>query len=272
MFSKGDFLVKSFDCLVKGFMGRKCWIRRKCWLPAFFSYPQCFHEPCFFWGKLIKIGNDCLSMADTCTILWHALARPVHASAQTSHNLAWSVCKPVVPCWDKTFEMFKILVMTKFCDRVVNYAQTVREHQNDEVGCVAVCAMPWLSQTATKSSRKAHFEFTSISQAVHEQFTTTAQQWRLRQCMGIYRASWTLLAIPEIASKETTYITETTCHLKQSRKNGMTSHDKNVAKSHASVSLALKVLGPYSPTIFQNILCLFLQDFVTLNVTQLLIG
>ena len=30
--------------------------------------------------------------------------------------------------------------------------------------------------------------------------------------------------------------------------------------------------GPYSPTILENILCLFLQDFVHLNVTQLLIG
>ena len=30
--------------------------------------------------------------------------------------------------------------------------------------------------------------------------------------------------------------------------------------------------GLYSPTIHRNILCLFLQDFVNLNVTQLLIG
>ena len=34
--------------------------------------------------------------------------------------------------------------------------------------------------------------------------------------------SWTLLAIPQIASEETTYITETTCGLKQSRQNGTT--------------------------------------------------
>ena len=32
------------------------------------------------------------------------------------------------------------------------------------------------------------------------------------------------------------------------------------------------VLGPYSPTIFKNILCLFSRRFVNLNVTQLLIG
>ena len=30
--------------------------------------------------------------------------------------------------------------------------------------------------------------------------------------------------------------------------------------------------GPYSPTILKNNLCLFLQDFVNLNATQLLIG
>ena len=30
--------------------------------------------------------------------------------------------------------------------------------------------------------------------------------------------------------------------------------------------------GPYSPTILKNILCLFPQDSVNLNVTQLLIG
>ena len=31
-------------------------------------------------------------------------------------------------------------------------------------------------------------------------------------------------------------------------------------------------LGPYSPTILKRILCLFLQDFVSLNETKLLIG
>ena len=74
----------------------------------------------------------------------------------------------------------------------------------------------------TSSSRLVyalHEQFahgTSSSRRVHEQFTTTARQWRSRRRRGIYRASWTLLAIPEIASEETTYITETTC-LKQSR-------------------------------------------------------
>ena len=58
-----------------------------------------------------------------------------------------------------------------------------------------------------------HVEFKSSSH-VHEQFTTTVRQWRSRRCEGIFMDSWTLLAIPE---KETTYITETTCRLKQSR-------------------------------------------------------
>ena len=35
---------------------------------------------------------------------------------------------------------------------------------------------------------------------------------------------------------------------------------------------ALTVLSPYSPTIRKNMLCIFLQDFLKLNVTQLLIG
>ena len=61
------------------------------------------------------------------------------------------------------------------------------------------------------SSRVVQDMFTSSSLTVQEQFTTNARQWCLRRCVGIYRASWTLLAIPEMASEETTYITETTC-------------------------------------------------------------
>ena len=57
-------------------------------------------------------------------------------------------------------------------------------------------------------------------------------------------ASWTLLAIPEIAKEETNYITEKTCHFKQSRQNGTTCHDKIVAKGRASVSLALNFFLP----------------------------
>ena len=105
---------------------------------------------------------------------------------------------------------------------------------NSSGWCMPVRTMPQLSQTAQNSSRTAHVQFTSSSQHVHEQFMTTARQWPARRCVGIYRVSWTLLAFPVIASKETTYITETTCCLKQSRQNG-----KIVAKSRASVSLAL---------------------------------
>ena len=124
-----------------------------------------------------------------------------------------------MPCRDKNFEMFKILVMTKFRNQVVNYVPTVREHvgtmQEDACQCWTVRAMPRLSRIATDSSRTAHVEFTSSSRTVQEQFTTNAWQWRSRRCVGIYKASWTLLAIPEIASEETTYITETTCHYKK---------------------------------------------------------
>ena len=88
--------------------------------------------------------------------------------------------------------------------------------------------LPWIVREQLMSS----------SGYVHKQFTTTARQWRWFLCVGIYRASWTLLTIPEIASKETTYITETTCCLQQSRQNGTTCHDKIVAKSRASVSFA----------------------------------
>jgi hypothetical protein len=47
-----------------------------------------------------------------------------------------------------------------------------------------------------------------MARAVHDYCATVA----LASVWGyIYRASWTLLAIPQIASEETTYITETTC-------------------------------------------------------------
>ena len=40
----------------------------------------------------------------------------------------------------------------------------------------------------------------------------------------------------------------------------------------AFLTLSQTSLGPYSPTILKNILCIFPQDFVNSNVTQLLIG
>ena len=71
--------------------------------------------------------------------------------------------------------MFKILVTTKFRDRVVNYAQTVREHvgtmREDACQCLTVRAMPRLLRIAMDSSRTGYVEFTSSSRHVHEQFT-----------------------------------------------------------------------------------------------------
>ena len=116
--------------------------------------------------------------------------------------------------------------MTKFRDWDVNYAQTVCEHvgtmQEDACQC-AQChdchELPLIVHVQlTLSSRIVHDMFTSSSQTVQEQFTTNVQQWRSRRCMGIYRASWTMLAIPEIASEETTYITETTCRYNKADK------------------------------------------------------
>ena len=81
-------------------------------------------------------------------------------------------CRDCVPCWDKNFEMFKILVTTKFRDRVVNYAQTVREHvgtmREDACQCLTVRAMPRLS-------RIVHEQLTSSSQVVYDMFTSSSQ-------------------------------------------------------------------------------------------------
>ena len=70
---------------------------------------------------------------------------------------------------------------------------------NSSEQCLTVRAMPWLSRTATNSSRTAHGEFTGSSQlvdTVHEQF--------------IGAVVTLLLNIPEMTSEETSYITETT--------------------------------------------------------------
>ena len=42
--------------------------------------------------------------------------------------------------------------------------------------------------------------------------------------------------------------------------------------SCTALDLIINYLGLYSPTILKNILCLFLEDLVNLNVMQLLIG
>ena len=126
----------------------------------------------------------------------------------------------------------------------MNYAQTVRElvgtMREDAWQCLPChdChKLPRIVQEQlTSTSRVVHDMFTSSSRTVHDYCATVACR-----CVGIYRASWTQLAIPEIASEDTTYITETTYRLKQSRQNCTTCHDKIVAKSRASVSLAILV-------------------------------
>ena len=103
--------------------------------------------------------------------------------------------------------------------------------------------MPQLSRTATDSSRTAHVEFTSSSRHVNEQFANRS------------RAVHDYCAIVALASVRG-YIhgfLDTARHsrdrqrgdmpLQQSRQNGTTCHDKIVAKSRASVSLALATMG-----------------------------
>ena len=151
-----------------------------------------------------------------------------------------------MPCRDKNFEMFKILVMTKFRDRVVNYAQTVREHvgtmREDACQCLTVRAMPQLSQIATDSSRTAHVEFTSSSRAVHEQFRSSS---RLMRDSGARIGAWVYTGLPghcspfQRSAARRQLISQRQNALHKSRQNGMTCHNKMVAKSHASVSLAL---------------------------------
>ena len=93
--------------------------------------------------------------------------------------------------------MFKILVTTKFRDRVVNYAQTAREHvgtmREDACQCLTVCAMPRLSRIATDSSRTAHVEFTSSSRAVHEKFRSIS---RLMRDSGARGGAWVYTGLP----------------------------------------------------------------------------
>ena len=110
--------------------------------------------------------------------------------------------------------------------------------RDDAGGCVPVRAMPRLSRTATDSSRTAHVEFTCSSRHVNEQFTNSS------------RAVHDYCAIVALASMRG-YIhgfLDTARHsrdrqrgdmpLQQSRQNGTICHDKTVAKSRASVSLA----------------------------------
>ena len=146
--------------------------------------------------------------------------------------------------------MFKILVTTKFCDRVVNYAQTVREHvgtmREDACQCLTVHAMPRLSRIATDSSRTAHVEFTSSSRHVHEQFTNSSGAVH-DYCATVALASVRgyiqgFLDAPRHSrdrQRGDNLYHRDNMPLQESRRNGTTCHDKIVAKSRASVSLAL---------------------------------
>ena len=154
-----------------------------------------------------------------------------------------------MPCPDKNFEMFKILVTTKFCNGVVNYAQTVREHirtmREDACQCLTVGAMQRLSRIPTDSSRTANVEFTSSSQHVHEQFMNTS---------GAVHDLCAIVALASVREYIQGFL-DTARHsrdrqqgdnlyhrdnmpLQESRRNGTTCHDKSMAKSRASVSLA----------------------------------
>ena len=88
----------------------------------------------------------------------------------------------------------RILVTTKFRDRVVNYAQTVHEHigtmREDACQCLTVRAM---SRIATDSSRTAHVEFTSSLRHVHEQFMSSS---RLMRDSGTRGGVWVYTGLP----------------------------------------------------------------------------
>ena len=67
--------------------------------------------------------------------------------------------------------MFKILVTTKFSDRVVNYAQTVRELVVNSSGrCGRMRASAWHVRAMPRLSRIVHEQLTSSSRVVHDYF------------------------------------------------------------------------------------------------------
>ena len=71
--------------------------------------------------------------------------------------------------------MFKILVTTKLCDRVVNYAQTVSEHvrrMRDDACHCAPC------HDCHELPQKVHEQLTSSSRVVHYMFTSSSRLLR----------------------------------------------------------------------------------------------
>ena len=97
--------------------------------------------------------------------------------------------------------MFKILVSTKFRDRVVNYVQTVGEHvgtmREDACQCVPChdChELPWIvPEQLTSSSRVVPDMLTSSSRTVHEQFTSSS---RLLRDSGARVGAWVYTWLP----------------------------------------------------------------------------
>ena len=84
--------------------------------------------------------------------------------------------------WDDDFEMFKISVTTKFPDRIVNYAQTVRE-LSDAGGCVSVRGMQ-------RMPRIVHEHLTAWSRVVHDEFTNNSRLlWYISGFLGTARHS-----------------------------------------------------------------------------------
>ena len=87
----------------------------------------------------------------------------------------------------------------------------------------------------TSSSRVVHDMFTSSSRHVHEQFTTNARQ----SVRGYIQGFLDTARYSRDRQRGDNLYHRDNMPLQESRRNGRTCHDKIVAKSRASVSLAL---------------------------------
>ena len=133
----------------------------------------------------------------------------------------------------------------KFHDRVVNYAQTVREHVGTMRASAWQCTqchdyheLPRIvHKQLTSSSRVVHNMFTSSSRTVQEQFMTNARQ--LRSVRGYIQGFLDTAGHSRDRQWGDNLNHRDNMPLQESRRNGTTCHDKIVAKSRASVSLAL---------------------------------
>ena len=111
--------------------------------------------------------------------------------------------------------------------------------------CVPVRAMPRLSRTTTDSSRTAYVKFTSSSRHVHEQFTNSSRAVHdycatvaLASVHGYIQGFLDTARHSRDRQRGDNLYHRDNMPLQQSRQNGTTCHDKIVAKSRASVSLA----------------------------------